>query len=341
MSTPTNPAGGVGPSKDTPFLHNLLLDTDGKTPPSLQNPSDLDSFLSGSIFFVGTATCIIKWAGITIMTDPNFLHQGDHVHLGPGIYSKRLTNPAINLEDIPPIDAIVLSHFHDDHFDSHVQKNLDKTIPIITTPQAVNELAKLGFLALFPLQTYESALLVKGDAKIAVTSMPAQHSPVGLLDFALPETMGSMLEFIASHEEGGAAELSTRRIGNLPTAFRMYISGDTLMYDDLKEIPKRYPNIDLGLFHLGGTTILKTFVVTMDAKQGIECIRLIHPETAIPIHYNDYDVFLSTLEDFKNAARESGLDQETKIVYLHHGDTHAFVIDKSRVLDGSTGAVSS
>lgn len=38
---------------------------------------------------------------------------GDHVHLGPGISSKRLTNPAINLEDLPPIDAIVLSHFHE------------------------------------------------------------------------------------------------------------------------------------------------------------------------------------------------------------------------------------
>ena len=66
-----------------------------------------------------------------------------------------------------------------------------------------------------------------------------QHSPVGLLDFALPETMGTILEFIPSHEEGGAAELSTRRIGSLPTAFRMYISGDTLMCDDLKVVPVR------------------------------------------------------------------------------------------------------
>ncbi|KAJ3299217.1 hypothetical protein HK104_009682 [Borealophlyctis nickersoniae] len=264
------------------------------------------------------------------MTDPNFLHQGDHVHLGPGIYSKRLTNPAIDLEDIPPVDVIVLSHFHDDHFDQYVQKNLDKTIPIISTPQAVEELSKLGFLALFPLQKWETALVAKGDSKLVVTAMPAQHAPTGL-GFALPDTMGSLLEFCASHEEGGAAELTTRTIASFPVAFRMYISGDTLVHDDLKHIPERFPNIDLGLFHLGGTTILGTFVVTMDAKQGIDCIRIIHPDTAIPIHYNDYDVFKSSLEDFKKAALESGLTSETKIVYLMHGDTYDFVIDKSRI----------
>ena len=71
---------------------------------------------------------------------------------------------------------------------------------------------------------------------------------------------------------------------------RIYISGDTLMVDELKEIPERYKgqNIDLMLVHLGGTTIpspkLPLLMVTMDAKQGIELIRLIQPEVTIPIH---------------------------------------------------------
>ena len=38
-------------------------------------------FGSGSIFFVGNATVVIRYAGFTILTDPNFLHAGDHVHL--------------------------------------------------------------------------------------------------------------------------------------------------------------------------------------------------------------------------------------------------------------------
>lgn len=71
----------------------------------------------------------------------------------------------------------------------------------------------------------------------------------------------------------------------------MYISGDTLMVDELKEIPERYKgqNIDLMLIHLGGTTIpspsLPLLMVTMDAKQGIELMQLIQPDVTIPVHY--------------------------------------------------------
>lgn len=72
---------------------------------------------------------------------------------------------------------------------------------------------------------------------------------------------------------------------------RIYISGDTLLVDELKGIPERYKgqNIDLMLIHLGGTTIpspkLPMLMVTMDAKQGIELVRMINPDLTIPIHY--------------------------------------------------------
>ncbi len=66
-------------------------------------------------FFVGTATIILRYAGFTILTDPNFLHAGDHIHLGYGLTSERLTEPAINIE--------VLSHYHGDHFDRLVFKS--------------------------------------------------------------------------------------------------------------------------------------------------------------------------------------------------------------------------
>lgn len=34
-------------------------------------------FETGEIFFIGTATVLLRYAGLTILTDPNFLHQGD------------------------------------------------------------------------------------------------------------------------------------------------------------------------------------------------------------------------------------------------------------------------
>lgn len=72
---------------------------------------------------------------------------------------------------------------------------------------------------------------------------------------------------------------------------RIYISGDTLMVDELKQIPERYrgQNIDLMLIHLGGTTIpgpsMPLLMVTMDAKQGLELVQLINPDLTIPIHF--------------------------------------------------------
>jgi len=63
------------------------------------------------------------------------------------------------------------------------------------------------------------------------------------------------------------------------------------MVDELKEIPKRYVDqqIDLMLVHLGGTTIpspkIPLLMVTMDAKQGLELVRLINPDITIPIHF--------------------------------------------------------
>jgi len=41
-------------------------------------------FSTSSIFFVGTATVILRYAGFTILTDLNFLHVGDYAVLATG-----------------------------------------------------------------------------------------------------------------------------------------------------------------------------------------------------------------------------------------------------------------
>ena len=281
---------------------------------SFQLSASADSesdFGRGSVFFIGTATVILRYAGFTILTDPNFLHAGDHVHLGYGLTSERLTEPAIDIEQLPPIDLCVLSHYHGDHFDQIVEEKLDKDLPIVTTNHAVGELEARNFRGGIGLDTWESAEFIKGEARLRITSMPGKHGPA-VVDFALPDVMGSILDF----------ETETGK-----RALRLYISGDTLVYEDLRQIPARFPEVDLGLFHLGGTRILGV-MLTMDDKQGVEAIKLINPRTAIPIHYNDYDVFKSPLEDFKRAAEEAGLTE--KIVYLAHGETYDFEIRANR-----------
>lgn len=294
---------------------------------------------NASLFFVGTATTILEWEGLRILTDPNFLHAGDHVHLGPGVNATRRTNPAIELEELPRIDVILLSHYHEDHFDREVEEKLSKGLPIITTPHARQCLTGKGeesFTNVHALDFWDSLLLDVEQANktgggpkpsVKITGMPGKHIPPGPLSVAndllgaVPPTNGWMIEL-------GYSDPSSTDPDKFENGYRIYISGDTLMVDELKEIPERYKdqNVDLMLIHLGGTTIpgpkTPLLMVTMDAKQGVQLMQLINPDLTIPIHYDDYDVFLSPLDDFKKAVHAAGLDG--KVTYLDRKDKFTF-----------------
>ncbi|KZF24749.1 Metallo-hydrolase/oxidoreductase [Xylona heveae TC161] len=343
-------------------MDHLILDPENVLPPTRDHPpshphrqslpkanvTKLHPTVSGnenaSIFFVGTATTVLEWQGIRIMTDPNFLHAGDHVHLGPGVTGKRVTNPAVDLHDLPRIDAVLLSHYHADHFDRQVEQSLRRDLPIITTPHAKEHLTfqksrEESFSQVYALDFFESMMLdiapgvQVGDVAehskpaIKVTGMPGKHVPSGVLSSmndllqAVPPTNGWMVEL-------GVDKGRNRIDSTFECGYRIYISGDTLMVDELKQIPERYKgqNIDLMLIHLGGTRIpspsVPLLMITMDAKQGLELIRLVNPDLTIPIHYDDYDVFLSPLADFKKVIEEAGLND--KVVYLDRKDEYRF-----------------
>ena len=51
----------------------------------------------------------------------------------------------------------------------------------------------------------------------------------------------------------------------------------------------------------------------MDAKHAVQLMKLVQPEITIPIHFDDYDVFLSPLQDFVNAVKEAGLVRNTQV----------------------------
>ena len=65
-------------------------------------------------------------------------------------------------------------------------------------------------------------------------------------------------------------------------------------------------------------------MVTMDGKQGLEALQIIDPAVAIPIHYNDYDVFKSPLSEFQREVAEAGL--EHRVHYLSHGQEYTFEV---------------
>src|SRR5688500_20113284 len=78
---------------------------------TLAPSGDAPDITTGSIFFIGNATVLIRYAGFTILTDPTFIHRHEQVPLGYGLHTTRLTNPAIDIHALPPLDLIVPPHF--------------------------------------------------------------------------------------------------------------------------------------------------------------------------------------------------------------------------------------
>lgn len=230
-----------------------------------------------------------------MLTDPNFLRRGQRAYLGRGLWSRRLKDPALSIGQLPRLDAVVLSHLHGDHWDRVAQAELDKTPPLVTTTHAAKHLSKQGFSPV-PLSTWDDHELMQGEESLRITSMPGIHAR-GMLGRLLPPVMGSMLE----HSLPGQPTL------------RVYVSGDTLTGDHLDAIHQRYPEIDVAVVHLGGTRVLAS-TVTMDAPQGVDFLRRVSPRTAIPVHYDDYQVMKSPLSAFLLAADRARLGDLVRTV---------------------------
>jgi L-ascorbate metabolism protein UlaG (beta-lactamase superfamily) len=231
--------------------------------------------------FGGTATMLLRIGGFTLLTDPNFLHRGQHAKLGYGLRAKRLTEPALQPTQLPALDGILLSHMHGDHWDRIATTSLPKETPVVTTPEAAKCLADRGFTGTADLRAWQTHEFTRGTDTLRITSVPGVHGP-GPLARVLPQVMGSVVELVRAGGE---------------VSWRGYISGDTLYRPALGEVLERCGPLDVLIPHLGGTKALG-LTVTMDARQGADLVELLRPPVTVPVHYDDYDRFKSPLGDF-------------------------------------------
>jgi L-ascorbate metabolism protein UlaG (beta-lactamase superfamily) len=255
-----------------------------------------------SLSFVGTATTLLRLGRFTILTDPNFLHQGQWSYFGQGLFSRRRTEPAMQPAELPALAAVVLSHLHGDHFDQVACRELPRDLPIVTTPDAAGRLRRRGFGESVPLGTWSSTTFSDGDSTLRVTSVPARHTR-GPLNRLLPPVMGSVVEYRATSDA-------------LPR--RIYLSGDTILYDGLDSIRDRFPALDLAVVHLGGTRVLGV-LLSMDHRQGVDLLELLEPDQAVPVHFDDYGLFTSPVSNFMAEVRHR--DPRTRVHLLQRGET--------------------
>src|SRR4051794_20556457 len=247
--------------------------------------------------FGGNATMLLRIGGFTLLTDPNFLHRGQRAYLGKGLFTKRLTEPALQPAQLPPLDAVLLSHLHGDHFDRVARRELDRDLPVLTTPAAGRKLSSWGFRGAGGLPTGEPSPLNSDGARLTVTAVPGRHAP-GAAQRVLPPVMGSVVEL---DDRGGGGSL------------RVYVTGDTLFGPWLRDVVDRAGPVDAMVIHLGGTRVLG-LLVTMDGEQGADLVQLVRPPVTVPVHHDDYTAFKSPLGDFLRVCRNRNVPTTVRTV---------------------------
>jgi L-ascorbate metabolism protein UlaG (beta-lactamase superfamily) len=257
------------------------------------------------ITFVGTATTLLRFGELTVLTDPNFVRRGQWLAIGPGLFTRRRTEPALGIDELPDLDGVVLSHLHGDHFDRVARRDLHRDLPVFTTEHAATRLRRKGFTESVPMRTWQERTLEKGGARLRITSLPGKHC-LGPLAALLPPVMGTLLEY----EEPGQEPL------------RVYLTGDTLPYPALAGIAERYPAIDAAVVHLGGTRVLG-MLLSMDGTLGVDLLEMLRPGTAFPVHYDDYGIFHSPLSDFTTEVRRRR--PHTVVDRIERGETRPLV----------------
>lgn len=79
--------------------------------------------------WIGHSTVLLQFGGLNVLTDPVFSQRAFPVQwLGP----RRVMDPALPLDALPPLDVVLLSHNHYDHLDKPAVKRIAKAHPHTT-----------------------------------------------------------------------------------------------------------------------------------------------------------------------------------------------------------------
>lgn len=227
---------------------------------------------------IGHATFLIQMAGVNVITDPVFSNRA-----GPlGVFGpKRVVDPGIGIDQLPPIDAAFISHNHYDHLDKYSVIELAKhpNITFIVPLGVKKTLLKWGVQRpIIELDWWVSHTV----NTIKITAVPAQHwSRRSLFDINKTLWMGGVIE----SEKGS-----------------VFFAGDTGLGSHFAEIAAKFPSIDIGLLPIGSykpQTVMKQ--QHMGPTDALEAHQTLKTEYIIPIHY---DVFPLGKEQFLEAEQE-------------------------------------
>jgi len=220
---------------------------------------------------IGGPTVLIERAGWALLTDPTFDPAGGAYRFGWGTGSRKTAGPAIAPADLPPLDAVLLTHdHHGDNLDAAGRALLPGAGAVVTTASGARRL-RGSARGLRPWET--TRLEAPGRPWITVTATPCRHGPRGFGP-VVGDVVGFALEWDG---DGGGA---------------LWITGDTVLFDGVRGVAGRI-DVDIALVHLGAVRFPVTGPLrfTMTAAEAADLIGLVRPRVAVPVHYEGWAHF--------------------------------------------------
>ncbi len=249
---------------------SALVSSPHEVPSRITHPER--PFARLAILWIGHATTLIQMDDKFILTDPVFT---DSV----GQLSKRLVQPGIDPDFLPPIDVTVISHMHFDHLSYGSLEMIEPKLRQLLVPK--------GGLIYVPNYTFETDEVAtwrswqSGDLK--VTAVPVEH--VGFrygIDQAWMKT--SFTGWVFEYH-----------------GMTVYFGGDTAYVEaNFKKTAARFPHIDVALLPIAPihprSFMKRTHV---DPKEAVQAFVDLGAKVMIPIHF---DTFVNS-EDEPGEAR--------------------------------------
>ena len=234
-----------------------------------------------TLAWLGHATVLINFFGIKILTDPALFPRIGIRLPGFTIGPKRLTAPALKVDELPAIDLILLSHAHFDHFDLRTLRCFGENTNVITARSTSDLLRRTRFREVTQLDWGEANSVRTASGEIDVIALRVNHWGARKQRDTYRGYNGYLLE----------------RNGR-----RVIFTGDTAMTDSFAELRRR-GEIDLAIMPIGAYNPWIRAHCT--PEQAIEMANAARARFIMPVHHQtfrlSFEPFREPIERFDAA----------------------------------------
>lgn len=231
---------------------------------------------------IRNATVKLKYGDIAILIDPMLGNKHSF-----GSFAGIEDNPTVDLpvpvsEVLANVDLVIISHLHEDHFDTAAQSMDDKAIPILYQPGDREKIESYGFNNVLDL---ESETLWQ---HVRITRTGGQHG-TGHWAERLNPVSGFIFQF--------------------PGEPTVYWIGDSVWCAEVEEALEQFKP-DVVITHSGGAELRDSGPIIMDAKQTINVCEALPSALVLATHMESLDHCKTTRQELQAAANAAGLSSD-------------------------------